>query len=104
MPGQWCGKASPEVSSAVDVFFEKAADAAEAARTYLASEQGRRLRRQIATVVIVGAPLISQLPVVRQSPVARILRTAAVGTLVIKGAEWLRDWEPQPGFSEAPGG
>jgi hypothetical protein len=103
MPGQRCGKASPEVSSAVDAFFEKAADAAEAARSYLASEQGRRLRRQIATVVIVGAPLISQLPVVRQSPVARILRTAAVGTLVIKGAEWLRDWEPQPAFFEESG-
>jgi len=97
------GKGSPKVSSAVDAFFEKAADAAEAARSYLASEQGRRLRRQVATIVIVGAPLISQLPVVRHSPVARLLRTAAVGTLVIKGAEWLRDWEPQPEFSGAPG-
>jgi hypothetical protein len=92
------------VSSAVDAWFEKAADAAEAARAYLASEQGRRLRRQIATVVIVGAPLISQLPVVRQSPLARLLRTAAVGTLVIKGAEWLRDWEPQPAIFETPRG
>jgi hypothetical protein len=91
------------VSSALDAVFEKAADAAEAARSYLASEQGRRLRRQVATLVIVGAPLISQLPVVRQSPIARLLRTAAVGTLVIKGAEWLRDWEPQPGLAERPG-
>jgi hypothetical protein len=23
------------------------------------------------------------------------MRTAAVGTLIIKGAEWLRDWEPR---------
>jgi hypothetical protein len=88
------------VSSPVDALFEKAADAAEAARSYLASEQGRRLRRQIATLIMVGAPLISELPGVRRSPMARLLRTAAVGTLLIKGAEWLRDWEPQPGFPE----
>jgi hypothetical protein len=88
------------MATRVDVLLEKAADATEAARGYLASEQGRRLRRQIATLVIVGAPLISEFPVVRRSPLARILRTAAIGTLLIKGAEWLRDWEPQPGFPE----
>jgi len=98
------GKASSEVSSTVDALFEKAADATEAARSYLVSEQGRRLRRQIATLVIVGAPLISELPAIRRSPMARLLRTAAVGTLLIRGAEWLRDWEPQPGFPETLGG
>jgi uncharacterized protein YbjT (DUF2867 family) len=92
------------MTTAVDALFERAADAADAARTFLASEQGKKLRRQIATVVIVGAPLISQLPVVRRSPVARLLRTAALGTLVIKGAEWLRDWEPQTVLSEQLGG
>jgi hypothetical protein len=84
------------MASTIDALFEKAADAADTARDFLASEQGRRLRGQIATLVIVGAPLISELPVIRRSPMARLLRTAAVGTLLIKGAEWLRDWEPQP--------
>jgi hypothetical protein len=82
-------------SNTLDTVFEKAADATDAARAFLVSERGRRLRGQIATLVIVGAPLISELPVVRRSPVARVLRTAAIGTLLIKGAEWLRDWEPQ---------
>jgi hypothetical protein len=91
------------MATAVDTLFEKAADATEAARTYLASERGQRLRKQIATLVIVGAPLISEFPGVRRSPFARVLRTAAVGTLLIKGAEWLRDWEPQPGFEEKLG-
>lgn len=95
------GNGSPKVASAVDALFEKAADATDVARSYLASEQGRRLRRNIATLVIVGAPIISEFPVIRRSPVARLLRTAAVGTLLIKGAEWLRDWEPQAGFSES---
>src|SRR6266540_6637776 len=88
------------MATAVDALLEKAAEATDAARSYLASEQGRRLRRQIATLVIVGAPLISEFPVIRRSPMARILRTAAVGTLLIKGAEWFRDWEPQQGFPE----
>ena len=92
------------MTTAVDALFDRAADAADAARTFLASEQGKKLRRQIATVVIVGAPFISQLPVVRRSPVARLLRTAALGTLVIKGAEWLRDWEPQTVLSGQLGG
>ena len=92
------------MTTTVDALFERAADAADAARSFLASEQGKKLRRHIATVVIVGAPFISQLPVVRRSPVARLLRTAALGTLVIKGAEWLRDWEPQTMLSEQLGG
>jgi hypothetical protein len=92
------------MATAVDALLEKAAEVTDAARSYLASEQGRRLRRQIATLVIVGAPLISEFPVVRRTPLARILRTAAVGTLLIKGAEWFRDWEPQQGFPEQLGG
>jgi hypothetical protein len=75
--------------------FEAAADAAAATRSFLASEQGRRLRHQVATTIIIGAPLISELPLIRRSPIARLLRTAAVGALIVKGAEWLRDWEPE---------
>lgn len=81
----------------MDSAFEAAADAAATARAFLASEDGRRLRGKIATAVIIGAPLISELPIVRRSPVAKLLRTAAVGTLLVKGAEWLRDWEPTAG-------
>ena len=88
----------------VDTVFEAASDAASAARSFFASEQGQRLRHQAATALIVAAPLISELPVVRRSPIARLLRTAAVGALIVKGAEWLRDWEPraEPEFGSTP--
>jgi hypothetical protein len=79
----------------IDGVFEAASDAAEAARSFMASERGRRMRRQVATVLIVAAPVISELPVIRRHPVARILRTAGMAALVVKGAEWLRDWQPQ---------
>ena len=79
---------------AVDAAVELAEEAFQATKSYLASESGRRLRRNLAGAVIIGAPMISQLPLIRRSPAARLLRTAAVGTLLVKGAEWLRDWEP----------
>lgn len=81
-------------SGMVDAVFEATADAADAVRNYLASDRGRRLRRGVATALIVGAPLVSELPVIRRSPMARVLRAAGVVALVVKGAEWLRDWEP----------
>jgi len=82
--------------SAVDSAFEAASDAAETVRSFLVSERGRRVRHQVATALIVAAPVLSELPVIRRHPVARLLRTAGVAALVIRGAEWLRDWEPQP--------
>jgi hypothetical protein len=87
-------------SSALDSLFEAASDAAAATRSFLASEKGRRIRHDVATAIIVAAPLISEMPVIRRSPAARLLRTAALGALLIKGAEWLRDWEPivEPGL------
>ena len=90
------GQFADAMSRAVEEALDAAGEAAEAARTYLASEDGRELRRKVATAVIVGLPLVSELPVLRRTPFGRLVRTAALGALVIKGAEWLRDWEPGP--------
>jgi len=83
-------------SGLVDTVVEAASDAAEAVRSYLATDQGRRLRRGLAAALILGAPLASELPIIRRTPMARMLRAAGVVALVVKGAEWLRDWEPAP--------
>ena len=88
------GPARP--TNVVDATFEAAADLADAARDFLASERGRELRRKVAGAVIIGAPLLSELPVFRRTPVARLLRGAAAAAVLVKGAEWLRDWEPRP--------
>src|SRR5437016_5647237 len=81
-------------STALDVAARTTRDLVRSGRRYLASEQGRAVRRKMATVVIIGAPIVSELPVIRRHPVARLLRTASLATLLIKGAEWVRDWEP----------
>ena len=83
---------SPNV---LDGVFEAASEVAGTVRSYLMSERGRRVRRQVAGALILVAPVISELPVIRRHPIARVLRAAGVAALVIKGAEWLRDWEPQ---------
>jgi hypothetical protein len=80
--------------SLTDTVMESAADLAAAGRDFLASERGKNIRRSVAAAVIIGAPIISELPVFRRTIVGRLLRTAALGTLLIKGAEWVRDWEP----------
>ncbi|MGH2572447.1 MAG: hypothetical protein ACRDGU_03025 [Actinomycetota bacterium] len=88
------------VTGVLDSVFQSAADLAAAGRSYLGSQEGKRLRENVSKIVIVGAPLLSQLPAIRRTPVARFLRTAAFAALMVKGAEWLRDWEPRTSISE----
>src|SRR2546425_4709251 len=88
------GGPSQRASSIADAVLESAADLATAGRHFLSSERGQKLRRNMATAVIIGAPVLSELPIFRRTIVGRLLRTAAVGTLLVKGAEWIRDWEP----------
>ncbi len=80
--------------SLIDSVLETATDVVESSRAYLASEEGRELRQRVAAAVILAAPLLSELPMWRRTPVARLLRAASVTTLLVKGAEWIRDWEP----------
>jgi hypothetical protein len=82
--------------SPIDSAFEAAADLAEEARTLLATEQGRRMRAVLAGTLIMGAPVLSRLPILRRTLLGRLLGAAALAALVVKGAEWVRDWEPRP--------
>ncbi len=65
-------------------------------RAYLASPEGRELRRRVAQAMIVAAPLAFRLPIFRRTPVGRLLGTLGGAAIVIKLAELLRDWEPEP--------
>ena len=80
----------------IDSVLETATDVVESSRAYLASEEGRELRQKVAAAIILAAPVLSELPMWRRTPVARLIRAASVTTLLVKGAEWIRDWEPSP--------
>lgn len=88
--------------SLIDSVLETATDVVETSRAYLASEEGRELRQKVAAAVIIAAPLLTQLPVWRRTPLARLVRAASATTLLVKGAEWIRDWEPSPGPEYVP--
>ena len=78
----------------VDEIVGSAADAAAKAKAYLATDEGKELRERVASVVILAAPFVAELPILKRTRMGRLMRIAAVGTLLVKGAEWLRDWEP----------
>ena len=63
-------------------------------RRYMATPEGRQLRKRIAQVAIIGAPLLFRLKFVRTHPVGRLLGVVGGAALLVKLAEALRDWEP----------
>ena len=71
---------------------------------YLASDRGAQVRRAVAIGLITGAPLIVKLPVVKNTPLGRLLVIAGGAALIVKLGEALRDWEPERRLSsgEAP--
>jgi hypothetical protein len=89
-------RAQELMGEASDKGWAVAKEAWTATRLYLATDEGRRLRKGVAAALIVGAPIVSELPVLRRTMLGRALRVAGVGALMVKGAEWLRDWEPGP--------
>jgi hypothetical protein len=61
--------------------------------TFLDSPAGRRLRRFLATGMILTIPLLLRLPGLRRSPLGKVLEVTGGATLVVKLAEMIRDWE-----------
>lgn len=64
-------------------------------RRYMASPDGRELRRRVAQVAIIGAPLLFRLKFIRVHPVGRLIGLVGGAALLVKLAEAIRDWEPQ---------
>ena len=60
---------------------------------FLDSPAGRRLRRVLATTVIVSLPIVMRIPGLKRSPIVRLLELTGGAALVVKLAELIRDWE-----------
>ena len=60
---------------------------------FLDSPGGRRLRRMLATGMILSIPLLMRLPGLRRSPIGKVLEVTGGAALVVKLAEMIRDWE-----------
>ena len=64
-------------------------------RRWLATPQGRFLRSLAARMLIVSVPLIVRHPFFK-TPVGRLVELAGGAAILVKLAELLRDWDPQP--------
>jgi hypothetical protein len=60
---------------------------------FLDSPAGRRLRRVLATGLIVSVPFVMRIPGLRATPIGRLLTVTGGATMVVKLAEAIRDWE-----------
>lgn len=50
----------------------------------------------MAKGIVTLAPLIAGMPLVKRSPVVRLLGAAGAATALVKLAEAIREWEPAP--------
>ncbi len=64
-------------------------------QAWLATPQGRLLRSLAARLLIVSVPLIVRHPFFK-TPIGRVVELAGGAAILVKLAEFLRDWEPQP--------
>jgi hypothetical protein len=69
--------------------------AADRTVEYLASEQGRKVRRGVAAAMIVCAPLVFRMPIVRRYPAFRLIELLGGAAAVMELARMIREWEPE---------
>jgi hypothetical protein len=70
---------------------------------FLDSPPGRRLRRIVATGMILSVPLVMRLPGLRRTPIGRAVELLGGAALVVRLAEAIRDWERAGGSTVGPG-
>jgi len=60
---------------------------------FLDSPTGRRLRRYLATGLIVSVPMVMRLPWLKRTPIGKLIELGGGAALLVKVAEVIRDWE-----------
>jgi len=64
------------------------------AKRFAASEQGRRIRHNVATGLMVAAPAVVSMPIVRRTRLGKLIELAGGAALIVTVAEKIRDWNP----------
>jgi len=79
--------------------FDRARDAGrlavDEAKRFAASEQGRKIRHNVATSLIVAAPVVVSLPVLRRTRLGKLIELSGGAALIVTVAEKIRDWNPE---------
>jgi hypothetical protein len=82
------------VSDIVEGAQALAHEAIEEAKRLAASEQGKQVRHMVATGLIVAAPAVVSLPILRRTRIGKVIELAGGAALVVTLAEKIRDWDP----------
>lgn len=69
---------------------------------FLDSPAGRRLRKHLATGLIVSVPLVMRLPWLKRTPIGKLIELGGGAALLVKLAELIRDWERDQGEALQP--
>lgn len=69
---------------------------------FLDSPSGRRLRKRLATGLILSVPLVMRLPWLRRSPIGKLIELGGGAAIVVKIAELIRDWEREQDGASRP--
>lgn len=81
--------------------YDRARDATRMAvgeaKRFAASEQGRKIRHNVATGLMVAAPAVVSMPFVRRTRLGKLIELAGGAALVVAVAEKIRDWNPEEG-------
>jgi hypothetical protein len=69
---------------------------------FLDSPTGRRLRKHLATGLILSVPFVMRLPWLKRTPIGKLIELGGGAALVVKLAELIRDWERDHGEDHQP--
>ena len=69
---------------------------------FLDSPSGRRLRKYVATGLIISVPLVMRMPWLRRTPIGKLIELGGGAALVVKFAEMIRDWEREQEAMASP--
>lgn len=67
---------------------------------FLDSPAGRRLRKHLATGLILSVPLVMRLPWLKRTPIGKLIELGGGTAILVKVAELIRDWERDHGDVE----
>jgi hypothetical protein len=95
------GRAEP--ASLLDEVQMRLERGVEDFRRYMASPEGRQLRKRVAQALIVSAPFLFRFKFFTRTWPGRILGLVGGAAVVVKLAEALRDWEPLEELAEELG-
>jgi hypothetical protein len=84
-----------DLSDMVDELQRRAKRGVDELRAYLASPEGRKLRRRAAQVLIITAPLLARSRFFGRTVFGKVVGILGGAAIIVKLAEALRDWEPE---------